>query len=126
MSYRLPAEWETQAGILIAWPHADTDWAEHIDAVEAVYINIIEAITRFQCCVIATPDPAYVLERLTNAGITCDRIRLHSVPTNDTWTRDFGPITVFDDKRPVLLDFGFNGWGLKFASDLDNQVTRFY
>ena len=25
---------------------------------------------------------------------------------------------------PILLDFGFNGWGLKFPSDLDNQITR--
>ncbi len=23
-----------------------------------------------------------------------------------------------------MLDFGFNGWGLKFPSDLDNQITR--
>jgi agmatine deiminase len=23
----------------------------------------------------------------------------------------------------VVLDFGFNAWGLKFAADLDNQIT---
>jgi agmatine deiminase len=124
MPYRLPAEWETQAGILLAWPHAATDWAEDLDLVESVYINIIKAITRFQTCVIATPDPADVRKRLTNRGIDCDRIRLYSIPTNDTWTRDFGPVTVFNKKQPVLLDFEFNGWGLKFASNLDNQSTR--
>ena len=46
------------------------------------------------------------------------------VETNDTWARDFGPVTVFEGERPVMLDFGFNGWGLKFPSDLDNQITR--
>ena len=25
---RFPAEWEPQAAILIAWPHAGTDWAD--------------------------------------------------------------------------------------------------
>ena len=29
-----------------------------------------------------------------------------------------------DTDGPSLLDFTFNGWGLKFASDKDNQITR--
>ncbi|MDP3401820.1 MAG: agmatine deiminase family protein [Brevundimonas sp.] len=32
-------------------------------------------------------------------------------------------MTVFEDDVPVLLDFGFNAWGLKFAADLDNLMT---
>ena len=43
---------------------------------------------------------------------------------NDTWARDHGAITMMDVDAPSLLDFTFNGWGLKFASDLDNQITR--
>jgi agmatine/peptidylarginine deiminase len=31
---------------------------------------------------------------------------------------------VLEDDSPVLLDFTFNGWGLKFASDKDNRITR--
>ena len=27
-------------------------------------------------------------------------------------------------RHPSLLDFTFNGWGLKFASELDNQITK--
>ena len=38
--------------------------------------------------------------------------------------RDFGPITVLEGEKPLLLDFFFNGWGLKFAADQDNQATR--
>ena len=33
-SLRLLAEWEPQAAVLIAWPHAGTDWAESLAAVE--------------------------------------------------------------------------------------------
>lgn len=42
---------------------------------------------------------------------------------NDTWTRDYGPLSVERGGRPRSLDFGFNGWGLKFASDCDNLVN---
>jgi agmatine deiminase len=124
MSYRLPAEWEPQSGVLIAWPHAATDWAETLVEVETVYIAIVAAICRFETCVIVACDPENISLQLKTAGIPLDRIRLYAIPTNDTWARDFGPITVYDEKRPLLLDFGFNGWGLKFACDLDNQVTR--
>ncbi|MGH8184807.1 MAG: agmatine deiminase family protein, partial [Rhodanobacteraceae bacterium] len=31
---RLPAEWEPQAAVLLAWPHSGTDWAARLDAVE--------------------------------------------------------------------------------------------
>ena len=45
------------------------------------------------------------------------------IPYNDTWTRDYGPITAERNERLRALDFGFNGWGLKFASDRDNLVN---
>ena len=31
---------------------------------------------------------------------------------------------MIDTGTPSLLDFAFNGWGLKYASELDNQITR--
>ena len=124
MAYCLPAEWETQSGTLLAWPHPATDWVDQLDETEAVYINIVKTITRFQTCVIATPDPVNLWKQLASADIPSNRLRLHAITTNDTWTRDFGPITILDNQRPILLDFVFNGWGQKFASDLDNQATR--
>lgn len=50
-------------------------------------------------------------------------ITLVTTEINDTWTRDYGPLTVLKDDRLRALDFGFNGWGLKFASDKDNLVN---
>ncbi|MDE5974958.1 MAG: agmatine deiminase family protein, partial [Muribaculaceae bacterium] len=35
----------------------------------------------------------------------------------------YGPISIIKDDRTRALDFGFNGWGLKFASDKDNLVN---
>ena len=38
------AEWDSQEGILIAWPHAGTDWAYMLDEVTACYVEIAHAI----------------------------------------------------------------------------------
>ncbi|MDQ3511655.1 MAG: agmatine deiminase family protein, partial [Pseudomonadota bacterium] len=47
-SLRFPAEWEPQSAVLIAWPHADTDWAERLAEVEETYIALVVAITAVQ------------------------------------------------------------------------------
>ena len=50
---------------------------------------------------------------------------LSAIPSNDTWARDHGFITLVDDQGHArLLDFCFNGWGEKFAADLDNAINR--
>ena len=121
---RFPAEWEPQDGILLAWPHEASDWRPYLDAVEPVFAQIASAVSRFEEAVIAAPDPERVREQLEKAGARMERTRIYPVETNDTWARDFGPITVLDQGAARLLNFGFNGWGLKFASDLDNRINR--
>jgi len=44
--------------------------------------------------------------------------------TNDTWSRDHAAISIFVNDEPCLLDFCFNGWGMKFAANYDNLITR--
>ena len=124
MTTRFPAEWEEQDGVLLAWPHAASDWAPLLAAVEPVFVRLAVEISRREQVLIVAPQPDSVRAALAGAGVDPGRLRLVELSTNDTWSRDFGPLTVFENRRPVLLDFGFNGWGLKFACDQDNQVTR--
>ncbi|RMD71441.1 MAG: agmatine deiminase family protein, partial [Gammaproteobacteria bacterium] len=49
--------------------------------------------------------------------------RTFDVPYQDTWVRDFGPLTVSGNGFR-LLDFRFDGWGKKHPYELDDQVTR--
>lgn len=121
---RLPAEWEPQDAVLLAWPHAQTDWNANLASATNTFIEIVRAIVRYEKVVIVAPQTDPVRSALTNNDIDLSAVILAEVPTNDTWSRDFGPITVYDHGQPLLLDFGFNGWGLKFAADYDNQVTR--
>ena len=124
MLRRLPAEWEEQDCVLLAWPHEGSDWLPWLDAVEPVFVEIARQISLIEQVVIAAPDTVPVRKKLQESGAALERIRLFEMETNDTWSRDFGPITVFEEGRPLILDFGFNGWGLKFAADQDNQITR--
>ena len=123
--HRLPAEWEPQDAVMIAWPHRDTDWAYMLEDIESTYDNLALAILRFAKLVVVTPHSDYVSDRLLRLGCDMKRVAVVDAPTNDTWTRDYGPLTTLDaDGNPTLNDFCFNGWGLKFAADRDNLVNR--
>lgn len=124
MQRRLPAEWEAQDAILLAWPDEDTDWQPNLDEVRHTYTEIVRAITRFEDVLIAARSPRDVAASLAEAGIPANRTQIRQVNFNDTWARDFGPITVLDADGPLLVDFAFNGWGGKFPAMDDNLVTR--
>ena len=116
-------EWDNQDGILIAWPHAGTDWAYMLDEVTACYVEMARAILEDdERLVIVAPDADDVKASL-GQDVDWQRISIIELPTNDTWVRDYGPIAVFKDGRTVLTDFTFNSWGMKFAADCDNLVT---
>ena len=120
---RLPAEWESQQAVLIAWPHKLTDWNYMLEEVTGCYISMAEAIVPFCPLIIVTPDQQEVKPLLSH--LPQERITYFETDTNDTWIRDYGPITTIDDNgRLFLNDFKFNAWGLKFAANLDNLVTK--
>lgn len=127
---RLPAEWEKQSGIQLTWPHCDTEWYE-LEKVLECYVDIASQITRFEKLIIATRDIDECksdIQRITaQKGITLDmnKISFHQTALNDTWARDHCGISVYGDNgEKFIYDFVFNGWGLKFASNLDNQITK--
>lgn len=120
---RLPAEWEEQGGVLISWPHHDTDWRYMLEDVTDCFVKIANAISRHSKVIIIAPDTE--IPRKLLSGIPKGRIMYLSVPTNDTWARDFGAITTIDGNGNYILnDFMFNGWGLKFAAQHDNLITK--
>jgi agmatine/peptidylarginine deiminase len=129
-SFRLPAEWEPQSAVLLAWPHAGTDWAERLDEVEETCVALVAAIARFQDAVVIVADDdleAYARARLSSARIDMDRVRFVQAGYDDTWLRDTGPVTLVSDidgsSRFQLLDFRFTGWGGKFEAGRDDALV---
>lgn len=122
----LPAEWSPQSGVMLTWPHDQSDWKPYLADIEPVYVNIARAVCARERLLVVCRDERHldhVRLMLKNGGITLSRIHLFIAPSNDSWTRDHGPITVLRDGTPVLLDFTFNGWGEKYAADMDNAIT---
>ncbi|MBR1839173.1 MAG: agmatine deiminase family protein [Prevotella sp.] len=124
---RLPAEWEPQSLVMLTWPHQATDWAPYLKEITETYVEMADAITRYEGVVIATPHPiqvgALLSSRLTAEQMT--RVYICFCKTNDTWARDHGPITLSaEGGKLTMLDFCFNGWGEKFEASLDNEITR--
>ncbi|HVK53272.1 MAG TPA: agmatine deiminase family protein [Pseudoxanthomonas sp.] len=125
-AFRLPAEWESQSAILIAWPHADTDWAARLGEVEDTYVALVAAITRFQPVVICVADDdlqTYAEARLRSARVDMAKVRFVPAEYDDTWLRDTGPITLRDGGRYKLLDFRFTGWGGKYEASRDDRLV---
>ena len=122
MSRRLPAEWEPQSAIQFTFPHEDSDWLSMLDEVIPCFVRLIETVSQYQKVLVVCKDTEKTADLLR--GCILENLALISLPSNDTWARDHAAITVFDNEQPVLLDFVFNGWGLKFAADKDNLITQ--
>ena len=121
----MKAEWERQSCIQLTWPHAGTDWAPMLDEITAVYEEMAREITKREGLLIVAPEDMQFNVQCSMSNVQC--------PTNDTWARDHGFITVEETSLTshlspltsnILLDFCFNGWGEKFRADLDNQINR--
>jgi len=122
-SPHLPAEWAAQSGVQLTWPHAGTDWAYMLKEVQQCFAAIASEIAKREVLLIVTPDPEDVEKRIADK-VNMENVRFLECETNDTWARDHGAITMLDTDGPSLLDFKFNGWGLKYVSDKDNLIPR--
>ena len=129
--YRMPAEWEAQSGVQLTWPHAKTDWGPMLQEITATYQEMAREISKREPLLIVGPDDI--------AASTSPTTFRYTLPTNDTWARDHGfitlvptqpstlspqPSTLSPQPSALLLDFCFNGWGQKFPAELDNAINR--
>ena len=122
---RLIAEWEPQRAVMLTWPRTNGDFAATHAAVEACFETIARAVARYEDLIIST-DTAAQGDRLQ--GRLADdpnlgRMRFHVAPNNDVWARDHGPIGIATSDGPMLLKFGFDGWGGKHPAERDNALT---
>jgi agmatine deiminase len=123
MSY-LPAEWHKQSLIQLTWPHKGTDWAYMLDEVETCFLHIACEILKRQNLMVVAPEPFSIGDRIEAHGGNVKKLTVSTAKTNDTWARDHAFITMLkEDGTPLLLDFCFNGWGMKFAANYDNQIN---
>ncbi|MCM1312792.1 MAG: agmatine deiminase family protein [Bacteroides sp.] len=122
--FHLPAEWAEQELVQLTWPHDETDWASILDEVEECYCNMAREIAQRGTLLIVAKDTRHTRLILERHGIATENIRFFECDTNDTWARDHAFITCVQGHTRLLTDFCFNGWGMKFAANYDNQINR--
>lgn len=121
MDIRLPAEWESQSMIQLTFPHVHTDWVDILDEAINCFVTITRTITRYQRVLLVHHPTQKVAHFFSEKEQ--ENIIFIAADSNDTWARDHAPLTIFKNGKPVLLNFQFNGWGLKFAADKDNLLN---
>jgi agmatine deiminase len=140
-SHRMPAEWAPHLATYIVWPHNLDTWPGKFAPIPPLFARMAAAIAHFEPLRILVNDAAAIAgvrAMIANAPtpdgspVRMDRIDLVTVPTNDSWVRDHGPI--FVNRIPsangaspgqIALDWRFNSWGEKYGRyDLDDVVPR--
>lgn len=121
----MPAEWEKQRAVLLSFPHEETDWHNVDDPTElegslSPFIRIAQAIAYGEAVYIICKEKT----KISNMFCSTRNLTFIEIPTNDTWIRDYGYISIKENDKVKLLDFTFDGWGGKFESSLDNTVNR--
>lgn len=95
-------------------------------SAEAVFVNIAVQVSQHEKVLIVCRDSDHkhhIAAQLSTASAIEKNVSFATAPSNDTWARDHGPLTVIDHGKPLLLDFQFNGWGGKHPAQLDNDIT---
>ncbi len=125
-SFYLPPEWNQQRAILINWPHRLIEWWDPVrEAANQTYLAIVKAVALTQSVVIICYDIEQrneIQQFLTQSDVNMPRVRFFIIPSDDVWTRDYGPITLSNGQETKILNFQFNGWGNKYPAERDNQI----
>ena len=117
----MPAEWESQDAVMMAWPHCGTDWQYMLDEAQTCFKAVAKALLRELKLIVIAPEINVVRQQLSDID-NDGNVIYQEIDTNDTWARDFGPISIIDGNKRLMLDFKFNAWGMKFAACHDNII----
>lgn len=128
--YTMPPEWAEHEMTLLAWPDNRETWpGEHINRVEHVYADILEALTPYEKVLLLTANEQAhqaAAAMIQHRNLKRGRVRLVRLPVNDVWIRDYGPVMLIKQgQRPVMSSWEYNAWGGKYLPcDDDNTVPE--
>jgi agmatine deiminase len=127
LGYRMPAEWEPHTATWLSWPrHEGISFPDSFDRVLPALRAMVEALIQSEPVCINVVNGAHEAEaREVLRGLPMERISFRSIPTNEPWCRDHGPVFLTRDLEPrlAIVDWDYNAWGNKYPPfDLDEVV----
>ena len=132
--FRMPAEWEPQKSVWIAWPHNKNDWPGLFEKIPNIIGKIIKYLTKDQIIdLLVNNNKSIDTTRIYLKKIGCNisKIKFHKLKTDRLWLRDSGPIFLVNKKnrKKTMLDFKFNAWSKykNFGNDnkINNYISRY-
>lgn len=130
--FQLLPEWSPCRAVLLAWPYPGSDWDQSLPAVTHCYWQLLDTLLAdvsdpVQAWVMLHPsmDATAWLAEFEHKGLPRDSLKvLDHIPYDDTWVRDYGPLSMGRGTHcNEYVDFAFNGWGGKYPSDADDNVS---
>lgn len=127
LGYRMPPEWESHAATWLSWPRREgISFPDAFDRVMPTFREMVAALLTSEPVCINVSNGAHEAEtRAVLDGLPQEQLTYYTIPTNEPWCRDHGPIflTRDEDPRAVVIDWGHNAWGGKYPPfDLDDVV----
>ena len=118
-------EWAPIKSVLLVWPIPSGDWRNNYNQVVDCYWGILQTLIK------AAPvdllyhpslDKDLFVEEIKRRALDLECINvLSTIPYDDTWVRDYGPLSLAQS----YLSYTFNGWGGKYRADNDNKVPLY-
>jgi len=128
LGFYMPAEWHAHTATWLTWPKDPETWPGRIEQVERIYLELIAALAPHEVVNLLVDNDATehaVRRRCDFPG--AQNVRLHLVPTVDSWIRDYGPNFLVSRAigAGAFNDWIFNAWGAKYeALREDDQIPR--
>ncbi|WP_028815375.1 agmatine deiminase family protein [Streptomyces flavidovirens] len=118
---RMPSEAQRHARTFMAWPPADSQWADWAEEAQGDIARVARVIAGFEPVVLlAAPEEVKRARRACGSGV-----EVVPVAVDDLWVRDTGPTLVMGPGGSLEgIDFHFNGWGGKQEHRRDEKVAR--
>ena len=113
-------EFEEQSFTQIIFPHKNTDWDYCLEDAQQNFIAIINAIIKYQKCLVVCND----MQEVKSYFKEDKNLFFVEYETNDTWARDCSVLCVENNGEVELANFTFNAWGGKFEATKDNAMSE--
>ena len=102
----MPEEASEHEGTWLQWPHNDLYGPTYISDVEQTFVSMANALQsgeKVHIIVIDSAELARIINVLNNASIPLTKIDFYVHPTDDVWSRDNGPMFVYDQNDDLTM-----------------------
>ena len=122
----MPAEWEPHEAIWMQWPGC---YEADMRQAFADIIDVVQAYEPVHIIAGSSTEKNQAQKFLRKRKVPLANITWHVREKDNAWLRDNGPIYVTDGNDTWIQNWGFDGWGGNFGSDVeykkDNRIPVF-